>query len=183
MTSPRWAGLVMALLFMHATLRGVLDHWRGLLSRNVAEARPLLDLVLADRIRFTPTAGRRYQLTVPIQFDRVMAAAIPDLRGVQDGVASPRGTARVVHVLLPRAVQASARGLPVPKRFMPEGRGAATAGCIDQVQASPDHGRSIERRLSGADDLRFSRAGSSSSRPASAASAGYAARRSSICFR
>ncbi len=34
-----------------------------------------------------------------------------------------------------------------------------------------------------ANDLRFSRAASSSSRPASAASAGYAARRSSICFR
>ena len=76
---------------LRAHLRDALDDWRGLLSRNVAEARPLLDLVLADRIRFTPMADRRYQLTVPIQFDRVMTAAVPDLRRVQDIVASPRG--------------------------------------------------------------------------------------------
>ncbi len=72
-------------------LRRALDDWQGLLSGNVAEARPLLDLVLADRIRFKPTADRRYQLTVPIVFDRVMTAAVPDLRGLQDMVASPRG--------------------------------------------------------------------------------------------
>ena len=76
---------------LRAQLRGVLDDWRGLLSRNVAEARPLLDLVLADRIRFTPMADRRYQLTVPIQFDRVMSAAVPDLHGLQDRVTSPTG--------------------------------------------------------------------------------------------
>ncbi len=76
---------------LRTRLRGVLDDWRGLLGRNVAEARPLLDLVLADRIRFTPIADRRYQLTVPIQFDRVMTAAVPDLRGLQDIVASPTG--------------------------------------------------------------------------------------------
>jgi len=72
-------------------LRRALDDWQGLLSGNVAEARPLLDLVLADRIRFKPTADRRYQLTVPIVFDRVMTAAVPDLRGLQDMVASPTG--------------------------------------------------------------------------------------------
>ena len=72
-------------------LRHSLGDWRGLLSRNVVEARPLLDLVLADRISFTPIADRRYQLTVPIAFDRVMTAAVPDLRGLQDRVASPRG--------------------------------------------------------------------------------------------
>ena len=76
---------------LRAQLHGFLDDWRGLLSRNVAEARPLLDLVLADRISFTPTADRRYQLTVPIVFDRVMTAAVPDLRGLQDRVASPTG--------------------------------------------------------------------------------------------
>ena len=70
---------------LRAQLHSFLDDWRGLLSRNVAEARPLLDLVLADRISFTPTADRRYQLTVPIVFDRVMTAAVPDLRGLQDG--------------------------------------------------------------------------------------------------
>ena len=84
-------------------LRGLLADWRGLLSGNVAEARPLLDLVLADRIRFTPTADRRYQLTVPIQFDRVMTAAVPDLHGLQDRGASPRGTAQVVQCWLRRA--------------------------------------------------------------------------------
>lgn len=72
-------------------LRLALDDWQGLLRRNVAEARPLLDLVLADRIRFTPIADRQYQLTVPIVFDRVMTAAVPDLRALQDRVASPRG--------------------------------------------------------------------------------------------
>ena len=73
-------------------LRHSLGDWRGLLSRNVVEARPLLDLVLADRISFTPIADRRYQLTVPIAFDRVMTAAVPDLlRGLQDRVASPTG--------------------------------------------------------------------------------------------
>ena len=74
---------------LRAQLRRSLDDWRGLLTRNVAEARPLLDLVLADRIRFTPIADRRYQLTVPIMFDRVMTAAVPELRGLQDRVASP----------------------------------------------------------------------------------------------
>ena len=76
---------------LRAQLRGFLDDWQGLLSRNVAEARPLLDLVLADRISFTLTADRCYQLTVPIVFDRVLTAAVPDLRGLQDRVASPRG--------------------------------------------------------------------------------------------
>ena len=76
---------------LRAQLRGFLDDWQGLLSGNVAEARPLLDLVLADRIGFTPTADRGYQLTVPVVFDRVLTAAVPDLRGLQDRVASPRG--------------------------------------------------------------------------------------------
>jgi hypothetical protein len=76
---------------LRAQLRGFLDDWQGLLSGNVAEARPLLDLVLADRIGFTPTADRGYQLTVPVMFDRVLTAAVPDLRGLRDRVASPRG--------------------------------------------------------------------------------------------
>ena len=73
---------------LRAPLRGFLDDWQGLLSGNVAEARPLLHLVLADRIGFTPTADRGYQLTVPVVFDRVLTAAVPDLRGLQDRVAS-----------------------------------------------------------------------------------------------
>ena len=62
---------------------GFLDDWQGLLSGNVTEARPLLDLVLADRIGFSPTADRGYQLTVPVVFDRVLTAAVPDLQGSQ----------------------------------------------------------------------------------------------------
>ena len=73
-----------ARLCLRAQLRGFLDDWPGFLSGNVAEARPLLDLVLADRIGFTPTADRGYQLTVPVVFDRVLTAAVPDLRGLQD---------------------------------------------------------------------------------------------------
>ena len=73
---------------LRAQLRGCLDDWQGLLSGNVAEARPLLHLVLADRIGFAPTADRGYQLTVPVVFDRVLTAAVPDLRGLQDRVAS-----------------------------------------------------------------------------------------------
>ena len=59
----------------------------------MAEARPLLDLVLADRIGFTPTADRGYELNVPIAFDRVLTAVIPELEGLQDRMASPRGIA------------------------------------------------------------------------------------------
>ena len=73
---------------LRAQLRGFLDDWQELLSGNVAEARPLLHVVLADRIGFTPTADRGYQLTVPVVFDRVLTAAVPDLRGLQDRVAS-----------------------------------------------------------------------------------------------
>jgi hypothetical protein len=68
---------------LRTQLSALLDDWRGLLGGNVAEARPLLDLVLADRITFQPTAERQYELTVPIAFDRVMTAVVPDLRGVQ----------------------------------------------------------------------------------------------------
>ena len=44
----------------------------------------MLDFGLADRIAFTPTADRGYQLTVPVVFDRVLTAAVADLRGLQD---------------------------------------------------------------------------------------------------
>jgi len=85
-----------ARLCLRAQLRGFLDDWPGFLSGNVAEARPVLHLVLADRIGFTPTADRGYQLTVPVVFDRVLTAAVPDLRGLQDRVASPRGTDHIL---------------------------------------------------------------------------------------
>ena len=51
-----------ARLWLRAQLRGFLDDWPGFLSGNVAEARPVLHLVLADRIGFTPMADRGYQL-------------------------------------------------------------------------------------------------------------------------
>ena len=51
-----------ARLCLRAQLRGFLDDWPGFLSGNVAEARPVLHLVLADRIGFTPMADRGYQL-------------------------------------------------------------------------------------------------------------------------
>ena len=80
---------------LRAQLRGCLDDWRAMLSGNVADARQLLDLVLADRISFAPKANRQYQLTVPITFDRVLTTSVPDLRGLQDRVASPRGPGRL----------------------------------------------------------------------------------------
>ena len=67
--------------------------WDGLLTANAAEARSLLDRVLAGRIVFraVPSArGRdRYKLTVPIAFDRVLSAVLPELAGLQDRMASP----------------------------------------------------------------------------------------------
>jgi len=72
---------------LRARLRGCLDDWHELLGGNVAEARPLLDLVPADRIGFTPTEDRGYELKVPIAFDRVLTAVMPGLEGLQDRMA------------------------------------------------------------------------------------------------
>jgi len=72
-----------------AELRRVLDDWNALLGGHVAEARELLGLVLAgQRIGFETMAGGGYQLTVPVAFDRLMTAAVPDLARLQDMVAS-----------------------------------------------------------------------------------------------
>jgi site-specific DNA recombinase len=79
---------------IRARLRGFLDSWHDhLLTENPAEARGVLDTVLADRIVFIPdVAHRRYALRIPIAFDRVLAAVVPELRmGLQDTVASPTG--------------------------------------------------------------------------------------------
>jgi hypothetical protein len=76
-----------------ARRRGFLNDFEGLLHENLAEARPLLDLALADRIGFNPLnpdKGRdHFEQIVPLAFDRVMTAAIPELRRLQDRVASP----------------------------------------------------------------------------------------------
>jgi hypothetical protein len=89
-TEPASTGGVSAL---RERLRGFLSDWDGLLASHVAEARPLLDVVLAESIAFRPTLdGNGYQLTVPIAFDRVMTAAVPELSRLQDRVASPTRT-------------------------------------------------------------------------------------------
>ena len=73
-------------------LRSLLDDWGALLAGNVAEARTLLDLVLGgQRIGFDAVSGGGYRLTVPVGFDRLMTAAVPDLARLQDKVASPTG--------------------------------------------------------------------------------------------
>ena len=76
-------------------MRALLGDWDALLSGDIAKARPILDRALAGRIAFraVPSAhGRgRYQLTVPIAFDRVFSTVIPELSFLQDSVASPTG--------------------------------------------------------------------------------------------
>ena len=75
-------------------LRSFLNDWDSLLIGNTAEAKALLGVALAGRIQFTPTEkGKGYELRVPIAFDRVMTAAVPEFSGLQDRVASPSGTA------------------------------------------------------------------------------------------
>ncbi len=61
------------------------------MSENLAEARNLLGIALGDRIGFEPTATGGYMLRVPIAFDRVMIAALPELGGLQERLASPPG--------------------------------------------------------------------------------------------
>ena len=52
----------------------------------MAEARPVLSLVLAgDRIAFSPVSGGRYELTLPVAFDRMLEAVIPEMGRLQDG--------------------------------------------------------------------------------------------------
>ena len=73
-------------------LRGYLADWQTLLGDDSAKSRGLLDLALSDRIRFTPDAAhRRYELAIPIAFDRLLTAVVPELAGVQEMVTSPTG--------------------------------------------------------------------------------------------
>jgi hypothetical protein len=61
-----------------------------LLAGNTAEARQVLDGLLADRIRFAPSvAEHQYRLTIPLAFDRVLVAVVPQWQGLQETVASP----------------------------------------------------------------------------------------------
>ena len=84
-----WRDAPKGLLSNFATVRA------KLLSGFAAEkARALLDTVMRGRIAFRPIGKDRYELTVPIAFDRVVTAAIPKLRGLQDMVTSPTGVTR-----------------------------------------------------------------------------------------
>ncbi len=74
------------------TRRHHLDDWSAFLTRNMAEARPVLSLVLAgDRIAFSPVSGGRYELTLPVAFDRMLEAVIPEMGRLQDLGTSPAG--------------------------------------------------------------------------------------------
>jgi site-specific DNA recombinase len=125
-------------------LRGFLADWSGLLTDNMSEARPVLDLVLAgQRIRFSPTADGQYELHVPIAFDRVLSAAIPALRGLQDMVTSPTG---FDHIL-----RANYRLVVRPRDRVTRDRAprAATRRAVGTGPAWPFAGHPSFRRRSG----------------------------------
>lgn len=75
---------------LRALMRALLDDWDALLSGDMAEARPILDQVLAGRITLPRGCGR-YQLTVPVAFDRVFSTVIPELSLLQDSYGVPNG--------------------------------------------------------------------------------------------
>lgn len=65
---------------VRAELRAYVEQWQTLTTENVRETRALLQTVLRDRIVFRPFidgATPMYELTVPLQFDRLLVAAIP----------------------------------------------------------------------------------------------------------
>jgi hypothetical protein len=78
---------------LRRTLRGYLDDWTALINGNITQARELLQLVLRDRITFTPKSGSKgepmYELKIPIAFDRLIVSVVPGLARV--GLASPTG--------------------------------------------------------------------------------------------
>ena len=85
------AGLAVTPGALKAQLRAFLADWMALVNGKVAEARNLLGIAMADRIGFEPSETGSYALRVPIAFDRVITAAVPELRGLQDCLASPEG--------------------------------------------------------------------------------------------
>jgi hypothetical protein len=84
---------------LRRALRGYVHEWRALIQGNVTEARGLLDVVLRERITFTPIAGDNgaamYELKIPIAFDRLLVSLVPGLEVglARVGLASPTGTA------------------------------------------------------------------------------------------
>ena len=77
---------------LRRTLRGYLDDWHAMIQGNVTEARGLLNVVLRERITFTPIVGLdgnpAYELKIPIAFDPLRD------RSVRDAVAPPRTSRR-----------------------------------------------------------------------------------------
>jgi hypothetical protein len=62
------------------------------LSGNVAEARAVLDGILADRIRFEPDGEhRQYRLTLPLAYDRILATVVPEFGNLQRNDGVPNG--------------------------------------------------------------------------------------------
>jgi len=77
---------------LRSQLQGFLSGWHDLLAANATEARIVLDGVLADRIRFEPDIdAHRYRLTLPIAFDRVLIAALPEFERVARNGHVPNG--------------------------------------------------------------------------------------------
>jgi DNA invertase Pin-like site-specific DNA recombinase len=75
-------------------LRGYLEGWDDLTSADVPSTRALLDVALRSRIVFRPIDAQgalTYELTVPLQLDRVLVRAVPALSRVRDS--SPMGLA------------------------------------------------------------------------------------------
>jgi hypothetical protein len=76
---------------MRERLGGFLTRWHEMLEGNTAAARGVLDGVLSDRIRFAPDVDQhRYTLTIPVAFDRILIAVVPEFAGLtrNDGVPS-----------------------------------------------------------------------------------------------
>ena len=82
---------------LRRTLRGYLN-WHAMIQGNVTEARGLLDVVLRERITFTPKTVNgvaMYELRIPIAFDRLLVSLVPglDVGFSRVGLASPTGCA------------------------------------------------------------------------------------------
>jgi hypothetical protein len=88
-----WACPVVTPQAIQARLRGFLRDWDDLLGgTDTVKARGVLDAALVDRIRFAPVVDEhRYRLTMPIAFDRLLIAAVPEFAGFTRNVGVPRG--------------------------------------------------------------------------------------------
>ncbi len=80
---------------LRRTLRGYLDDWHAMIQGNVMEARGLLNVVLRERITFTPIVGLdgnpAYELRIPIAFDRLLSRAGIGRRNVAGSIGVPSG--------------------------------------------------------------------------------------------